>query len=116
IGVIRRVALLAAWPLKDRVHSQMLTGHLANAEKEGLIPYLRMQRFIHANTDGPDNPYAQVYDLEGVRRDFPLFELVHSHKHYMHAPPLPVHGWPGGRFAGWHLWVELRPREAPTSA
>jgi SAM-dependent methyltransferase len=110
IRIVRRAALLAAWPLRERVHSPLLAGHLQNAKEEGLFPYLRMQRFIHANTDGPENPYAQVYNLRDVRRDFPLFEIVRSHKHFMHAPPLPVHGWPGGRFLGWHLWVELRPR------
>jgi SAM-dependent methyltransferase len=110
IRLLRRAALLAAWPMRSRVRSPMLAGHLANARREGLLSYLRMRRFVHANTDGPDNPYAQVYDLHDVRRDFPLFEIVRAHKHFMHAPPLPVHGWPGGRIAGWHLWVEMRPR------
>jgi SAM-dependent methyltransferase len=110
IRLLRRAALLASWPVRDRVRSPMLRGHLANAEREGLFRYLRMEHFIHANTDGPENPYAKVYDLADVRRDFPLFEVVRARKHYMHAPPLPVHGWPGGRLAGWHLWVELIPR------
>jgi hypothetical protein len=27
----------------------------------------------------------------------------------MHAPPLPVHGLPGGSVMGWHLWAHLSP-------
>lgn len=76
IRFLRRAALLATWPMRDRVHSTMLADHLANAKREGLLSYLRMQRFVHANTDGPDNPYAQVYDLKDVQRDFPMFEIV----------------------------------------
>jgi SAM-dependent methyltransferase len=110
IRYVRRAALLGAWPLRRHFHSGMLSTHLANAEREGLWSYLRMQRFIHANTDGPESPFARVYDLKDVKNDFPLFELGQSHKHYMHAPPLPVHGWPGGGVMGWHLWVELAPR------
>ena len=101
--------MLGAWPLRGKIHGGILRGHLDNAEREGLLAYLRMQRFVHASTDGPDNPYSRVYNLAAVRRDFPLFEIVRSHKHYMHAPPLPVHGLPGGGLMGWHLWVELRP-------
>lgn len=110
IRVLRRAALLGSWPLRHRVRSGLLAEHLANAEHEGLREYLRMARFLHANTDGPANPVARVYDLSGVRRDFPLFVVLDAHKHFMHAPPLPVHGWPGARVLGWHLWVEMRPR------
>ena len=67
----------------------MLRSHIANAQQEPLFNYLRMKRFIHASTDGPLNPYAKVYDRKTVERDFPLFEIVGWHKHYMHAPPLP---------------------------
>ena len=110
IRLVRRAALLAAWPARRRIATGMLAEHLANAEREGLARYLRMDRFIHASTDGPANPHARVYNLAEVRRDFPLFEIVGAHKHYMHAPPLPVHGLPGGGLWGWHLWVELTPR------
>lgn len=109
IAVLRRAALLAAWPMRRRVRSGMLADHLANAEREGLFNYLRMDRFVHVSTDGPANPHARVYDLADVRRDFPLFYVARVHKHYMHAPPLPVHGLPGGSLMGWHLWVELLP-------
>jgi hypothetical protein len=85
----------------------MMADHIANAESEGLFNYLRLERFIHASTDGPASPFARVYNLAEVKRDFPLFDIVDSHQHFMHAPPLPVHGLPGGRAMGWHLWVEL---------
>lgn len=110
IGVVRRGAVLAAWPLRRRLDRGLLGAHLRNAEREGLGSYLRMSRFVHANTDGPESPFARVYDLPRVRRDFPSFRVVNAHKEFMHAPPLPVHGLPGGRLMGWHLWVELVPR------
>jgi hypothetical protein len=110
IGAVRRTAILAAWPLRRQIHRGLLGVHLRNAEREGLGRYLRMSRFVHASTDGPDSPFARVYDLPLVRRDFPAFRIANAHKEYMHAPPLPVHGLPGGRLMGWHLWVELEPR------
>jgi hypothetical protein len=71
-----------------------------------------MENFVHANTDGPDNPYAKVYDLASVRADFPDFEVVRSYQDYMHAPPLPVR-WmkPLAGVVGWHLWVHLQRRD-----
>jgi SAM-dependent methyltransferase len=110
IRVVRRLALLGAWPVRDRVKSRMLAAHLANAEREGLWSYLRIDRFLTASTDGPDNPFSKVYDIADVRHDFPSFRIVNSHKHFMHAPPLPVHALPGGSRLGWHLWVEMTPR------
>jgi SAM-dependent methyltransferase len=110
IRIVRRAGLLGAWPLRRKIRGGLLRGHLDNAEREGLLAYLRLGRFVHANTDGPDNPHARVYDIAAVRQDFPLFEIVRFHKHYMHAPPLPVNKFPGGSLMGWHLWVELRPR------
>lgn len=111
IGLVRRAAILACWPFRQHVGGGGLLGiHLRNAEREGVTRYLRMERFIHANTDGPDSPFARVYDRAAVERDFPDFRLVRAHKEFMHAPPLPVHGLPGARLLGWHLWVELEPR------
>ena len=49
-----------------------------------------MSNFIHANTDGPFNPYSKVYDLATVKKDFPAFQLEKSYQDHMHAPPLPV--------------------------
>jgi SAM-dependent methyltransferase len=109
IGGIRRLALLAAYPARSRINSGILAGHLRNAEREGLGNYLRMKRFVHANTDGPDNPYAKVYDLRQVELDFPNFKIEERWRAFMHAPPLPVHKLPGGNVLGWHLWVRMRP-------
>ena len=110
IAVVRRAALLAAWPLRTRVRGGYLRDHLDNAEREGIWPYLSLSRFVHASTDGPSSPFARVYDLKDVQRDFPDFRIVGSHKEFMHAPPLSVHGLPGASLMGWHLWVELEPR------
>jgi glycosyltransferase involved in cell wall biosynthesis/SAM-dependent methyltransferase len=109
IKLLRRAGLLAAWPARNHLSQGHLGGHLRNAEREGLSSYLRIERFVHANTDGPANPFARVYDLDDVRRDFPNFRITKSHKEFMHAPPLPVHGLPGGHLMGWHLWVEMEP-------
>jgi len=117
IGLIRRAALLAAFPLgragvlKSTAAPTMLAGHLDNAMKTGLFRYLRLNEFVHHNTDGPANPYALVYDRRRVERDFPSFRVTRSYKRFMHAPPLPVHGLPGEAIMGWHLWVHLVPRE-----
>ena len=107
ISVVRRAAILCSWPFRRFVRGGLLGAHLRNAEHEGLRRYLRMERFVHANTDGPESPFARVYDLAAVRRDFPAFRLVRAHKEFMHAPPLPVSGIPGAHLMGWHLWVEL---------
>jgi SAM-dependent methyltransferase len=116
ISLIRRAALLAAFPLakagilRPGPTEGMLAAHLDNARKLGLFRYLRLQEFTHHNTDGPDNPYALVYDHRRVRRDFPSFRVMRTHKYFMHAPPLPVHGLPGETIMGWHLWIHLAPR------
>ncbi len=107
IAIVRRAALLAAWPFRSRIGSGHLGAHLRTAEQEGLGTYLQLERFTHASTDGPSSPFARVYDLPRVRRDFRSFRLVSAHKEFMHAPPLPVHGLPGASIMGWHLWVEL---------
>jgi SAM-dependent methyltransferase len=113
IALVRRAALLAAYPLArlDIVKAEdgMLGGHLANARKMGLLRYLRLNEFTHHNTDGPDNPYALVYDRKRIERDFPSFRVTRTYKRFMHAPPLPVHGLPGQGLLGWHLWAHLEP-------
>jgi SAM-dependent methyltransferase len=108
IGVARRLGLMALH-LTGRRPGGIYGQHLANARAMGLWRYLRMENFIHRNTDGPLNPYAKVYDLRTVRRDFPDFKVVRSYKRLMHAPPLPVQWLPLQRALGWHLWVHLRP-------
>jgi SAM-dependent methyltransferase len=116
IGLVRRAALLAAFPLaqagivKRGTPPGLLTEHLDNAQKTGLFRYLRLAEFIHHNTDGPANPYSVVYDRRRIEQDFPSFRVTRTYKRFMHAPPLPVHGLPGGAFMGWHLWAHLAPR------
>jgi hypothetical protein len=116
IGLIRRAALLAAFPLfragvlKAGPAHGMLAAHLSNAERMGLLHYLRLDEFVHHNTDGPANPYAVVYDRGRVVHDFPAFRITRMYKRFMHAPPLPVHRLPGESIMGWHLWVHLAPR------
>jgi SAM-dependent methyltransferase len=115
ISLIRRAALLAAYPLaRARLLSHdpaagMLAAHLTNAEERGLLEYLRLKEFVHHNTDGPANPYALVYDRRRIERDFPSFRVTRTYKRFMHAPPLPVHQLPGETLMGWHLWVHLQP-------
>ena len=115
IGLIRRAALLAAFPLaragilKSDPAQGMLAAHLGNAKKVGLFRYLRLDEFVHHNTDGPANPYALVYDRRRIERDFPSFRVTRTYKRFMHAPPFPVHGLPGETLMGWHLWVHLEP-------
>jgi SAM-dependent methyltransferase len=116
IALVRRAALLAAYPLakaglvKPGPGGGKLAGHLDNAAKIGLGRYLRLKEFTHYNTDGPSNPYALVYDRGRIERDFPSFRITRTYKRYMHAPPLPVHGLPGETMLGWHLWAHLEPR------
>ncbi len=112
---LRRAAVLAAYPIRRRVPRHTLLGeHLANAERIGLGRYLQIDTFVHHNTDGPLNPFARVYDLRDVARDFPDFVVERAFQRYMHAPPLPVHNLPGGRHLGWHLWVYLRAKPEAT--
>jgi SAM-dependent methyltransferase len=111
IAVIRRIGLLGLYAVGAHP-SGILGGHLTNARQEGLWPYLKMSNFIHRNTDGPENPYAKVYDLAAVREDFPDFQIERSYQDFMHAPPLPVHAMkPLAGVLGWHLWVHLIPRK-----
>lgn len=112
IGGVRRAAVVAAYPLRSRVSRGRLAEHLRNADREGLAAYLKMRRFVHANTDGPSNPYAKVYGQREVRDDFPDFDVVDSWRTFMHAPPLPVRRLPGAAVMGWHLWVRMRPKRA----
>jgi SAM-dependent methyltransferase len=116
IGLIRRAALLAAFPLakagilKPTPAQGILGAHLDNAQKVGLYRYLRLGEFTHHNTDGPANPYALVYDRRRVEQDFPSFQVTRTYKRFLHAPPLPVHRLPGETVMGWHLWAHLVPR------
>jgi SAM-dependent methyltransferase len=106
---IRRLGLALICIVKLPV-SGISGEHRDAAKKEGLLRYLRMRNFIHRSTDGPDNPYSKVYDRSALTADFPAFDIVGIEKRWMHAPPLPVHGLPGERLVGWHLWAVLKSR------
>jgi len=108
ICIARRLGLLALYAA-GRDPGGIFGQHLANAREMGLWRYLKMENFIHRNTDGPLNPYAKVYDLSAVEEDFPGFTVTRAYKRFMHAPPLPVQSLPLERLLGWHLWVHLRP-------
>ncbi len=111
IRFVRRAVLAGAYPFRGFVRGDgMLRQHLDNAAATGLRHYLSLPEFTHRNTDGPKNPFARVYDLDDVARDFSSFEIVDSFQRYMHAPPLPVHRLPLGDRFGWHLWVTLKAR------
>src|SRR6185503_6355550 len=84
--------------------------HVVNAKEVGARRYLTLRNFIHKNTDGPLNPYSKVYDLALVHKDFGKFSVIHSHKHFMYAPPLPVRWMPLASLLGWHLWVHMSPK------
>jgi SAM-dependent methyltransferase len=124
IGLLRRAALLGAFPLarvgivKSDPSEGTLAAHLGIAKKMGLFRYLRLDEFVHHNTDGPENPYAVVYDRRRVEEDFPSFRVTRTYKCFMHAPPFPVHRLPGETLMGWHLWIHLEPkidRDQPTN-
>ena len=108
IGILRRLGLTALYVANSNPGG-IFGQHIANARAIGLWRYIRMDNFIHRNTDGPLNPYSKVYDLQTVKNDFPDFKIVRSYKRFMHAPPLPVRWLPLGRVLGWHLWVHMRP-------
>jgi SAM-dependent methyltransferase len=111
IAVVRRLAIIPLY-LVGAKPGGIVGGHLANARREGLWRYLKMSNFIHRNTDGPENPYAKVYDLATVRADFPDFQVERSYQDNMHAPPLPVGALkPLAGILGWHLWVHMAPRK-----
>lgn len=109
IALVRRFGLLGAYFARPNTNG-LVGQHIKNAKAKGLWNYLKMENFIHRNTDGALNPYSKVYDLSEVEKDFPDFEIVKSYKRFMHAPPLPVTKLPFEKSLGWHLWVHLKPR------
>lgn len=113
IRIVRRAALIVGYLLARIMLLKpkgLLVGHIANCRRMGVLQYLKMDNFIHRNTDGPSNPFSRVYDQKDLERDFPNFAVVTTHQHFMHAPPLPIHSLPGASRLGWHLWAHLRPR------
>lgn len=112
IFIFRRLSLLILYSIGFKGKSgSKLAQHIENAKREGIFDYLKIENFIHRNTDGPLNPYAKVYTVDEVKRDFSNFEIIKTYKNFMHAPPLPVHGLSGGGWFGWCLWVHMRPKK-----
>jgi len=109
IAIVRRLGLLAMATAGVK-GSGIYAQHLANARKQGLWNYLKLSNFVHANTDGPLNPYSKVYSKREIAKDFPDFEIVRTYKRFMHAPPLPIRWLPLEGALGWHLWAELKAR------
>lgn len=109
IAIVRRLGLAAVY-LTDLQPEGIVGQHVSSAREVGLFEYLKLNNFIHKNTDGPLNPYSKVYDLKTVRQDFSEFRILKSSKHLMHAPPLNVEWLPLAKYLGWHLWVHMQPR------
>jgi SAM-dependent methyltransferase len=110
IGLARRLGLAAMYALRMKGNG-IYADHLREAKRGGLGEYLKLRNFINVSTDGPFNPYSKVYGRSAIEADFPDFEIVGTHKEFMHAPPLPV-GWlPLASLLGWHLWATLVPKK-----
>lgn len=107
IKALRKILLIPMHFLNFAPNA-MLRDHLDNAKKMGLWNYLSDDNFIHANTDGPRNPFSRVYDLALVNQHFDKFKVIKSYKRFMYAPPLPVSWMPFEKLMGWHLWVHMR--------
>lgn len=108
ISIMRRLGLIFL-KVTNSSPNGVYAQHLENARAKGLFSYLKMENFIHRNTDGPLNPYSKVYDRSMVEKDFPRFQVERIFKRFMHAPPLPVRWAPLEAQLGWHLWAHLAP-------
>lgn len=119
IRVIRRLGLLAlavpgVLPAVARLTGEpprRLALHLENLRREGL-GYLALPRFLHASTDGPDNPFSRVFSANQARQLFRDFDQVETRVHHLnerHFPGAGVLPQPWrlalGRRFGWHLWI-----------
>jgi len=119
IALIRRLGLLVIYAfnrlgLFQPARGSVFEGHLNNARKYGLFHYLNLGRFIHYNTDGPENPFARVYTVKGIQNDFPQFELEKTSVHFLNARHFPGSTYlPSSIYNkletkyGWHLWAFL---------
>ncbi len=120
ILLIRRVLFSGVYALsrlgmKRLIKSKLVLRHIENAEKHGLLDYLKSGNFIHPNTDGPENPYSKVYILQEVKEDFRDFVIEGHSVHFLN-----LRHFPGLRFLpdrllsrmearwGWHLWIFMR--------
>ncbi len=117
INIIRRILMIELYmiaKLSGRVgiSNPILCGHLENADRFGLLNYLKNPLFMMCNTDGPCNPYSKVYDLAEIAADFPEFRVRESRVHFLNERHLPVLKLFPKRMRdllaskyGWHLWA-----------
>ena len=107
ISIVRRLGIFLLYALNIKTKSGIYNQHLENARKIGIFNYLKMKNFIHKNTDGPLNPYAKVYNIPLVIKDFKSFNIKKTYKDFLYAPPLPVGKLPGSSLLGWHLLLDM---------
>ena len=92
--------------------NQTIYSHLNNIKKYGLFEYLKIENFIHRNTDGPGNPYSKVYSLNEAKTVFNNFLFSHHKIHFInkrHFPGISIlhkslYKYLEGKF-GWHMWL-----------
>lgn len=120
IGLLRRLGVFLLFlPGMPRLISKLthedqhrLQKHLRNLKREGL-GYLRMKRFIHKSTDGPDNVFSSVFSEDEVRNLCCAFRELRFRRHFLNERHLPILRsiLPAGvkerlaAVAGWHLWL-----------
>lgn len=122
IAVIRRLGLLVIYSLDklglyEPPKDSVFAGHVKNARVFGLWSYLKLNKFTHHNTDGPDNPYALVYDESKIAEDFSEFDIKRTAVHFLNARHFPganflpkfIYTYLDRKF-GWHLWAYLKPK------
>jgi len=126
IGFIRRVGLAFVLLLDSlglfKAGKESVIGiHIANARNMGVWNYMNMETFIHHNTDGPENPYSKVYNIDDIHQDFEEFEIEQSGVHFVNVRHFPgLRLLPSFAFLflekrfGWHLWGFLRNKKSPS--
>lgn len=105
-GVLPIVAKLTGEP------PERLALHIRNLKTEGLH-YLRMKRFIHKATDGPENVFSSVFTRAEGERLFSAFRDVKTSCHLLNERHFPIIRNILSRSIkqrlaqrlGWHLWI-----------
>lgn len=116
IAIIRRIGLLFFLLLnqlklfKPKINS-LLGQHIVNAKRHGFFNYIKLSKFIHANTDGPENPYSKVYTKQKMKETFSCFSFTESRCHFINERHFPGLKYAPKKFKdalagsfGWHLW------------
>jgi ubiquinone/menaquinone biosynthesis C-methylase UbiE len=120
LGIVRRLraCLLTTElgiKLSQRIFGESEQDLRRHAEliRENLSAYLEMQSMLNRNTDGPDNPFSQVFSKASAEQMFWQFKNVKTEIMFWNPNWLPVIGkllprrieerltarW------GWHLWI-----------